>query len=86
MKNEMSWNDILNEYILYNKNILANRKMLEPNYFGINCNQNLKLIDIYTQNGEIMSKVNVDMAMGVNVTILKYNTLKRLYQHNGANL
>ena len=29
----VSKNDILNEYILYNKNILANTKMLEPNYF-----------------------------------------------------
>ena len=55
----MNINNILNEYILYNKNILANRKMLEPNYFGINCNENLKLIDIYTQNGEIMSKLSV---------------------------
>ena len=52
--------------------------MLEPNYFGINCNKNLKFIDIYTQNGEIMSKVNVDMAIGVNVKILKYNTLKTI--------
>ena len=45
-------NDILNdinEYLLYNKKILLNRKMLEPNFFGKNCNMNLKLMDIYLQ-------------------------------------
>ena len=52
--------------------------MLEPNYFGINCNDNLKLEVIYMQNGEIMPTVSEDMAIGVNVTVFKYNTLKTI--------
>ena len=56
----VSKNDILNEYLLYNKNILINRKVLEHIFFGKNCNVNIKLIDIYLQNGEIMSKAKVD--------------------------
>ena len=72
-------NDILNEYLLYKKNILLNSKMLEPNFIGKNCNVNLKLMDIYLQNGEIMSKLMVNKASGVNLTILKYNTLSITY-------
>ena len=52
--------------------------MLEPNFFGKNCNVNLKLMDIYLQNGEIMSKAKVDKVIGEILTVLKYNTLKSI--------
>ena len=52
--------DILNEYLLYIKNILMNMKMLEPNYLGINCNKDIKIIDLYTQEGQILSKLNAE--------------------------
>ena len=76
--NPYSKADTLNEYLLYNKNILMNRKMLEPNYFGVNCNADIKIMDLYTQDCPILSKLNVERAIGTKLTILKYNTIKTL--------
>ena len=49
--------------------------MLEPNFFGTNCYVNLKLMDVFLQNGEIMSKLLLDNASTIQ---LKYNTLKTI--------
>ena len=51
-------------------------KMLEPFFFGKNCNVNIELIDIL--NREIMSKAKVDKVIGEILTVLKYNTLKSI--------
>ena len=53
-----------------------NRKMLEPNNFGINCNKNIKIMDLYTQEGQILSKLNAERAIGTKLAILMYNTIK----------
>ena len=43
--------DILKEYVLLNKHIRIDRKPLEVKYFGTNCNQNMKVVDILNKNG-----------------------------------
>ena len=70
--------DILNEYIIYNKNILLNKKMLEPTYFGKDSNQNIKIMDIYTKKGLFQSKPLIEDSLGTKLATLQYNTLKTI--------
>ena len=60
--------DILNEYLLYNKNIIVNRKMLAPCYFGNGCNKNVKIMDLYTQEGKILPQHWRNKLKGQNTT------------------
>ena len=77
--------DILNEYLLYNKNIVINRKMLDPCYFGNGCNKNVEIMDLYTQEGKIVSQPIAEKAIMTKLTILKYNSLKTILPQHWRN-
>ena len=69
--------DILNEYVLFNKHIRIDRKPIEAKYFGTNCNQNMKIVDILNNNGTTKSKELIEGNTDSKLSILKYNAVKR---------
>ena len=70
-----STEEILNEYILYNKNItIANKSIslsLFPNKFG----HNIKVMHILDQNSKILNKDNLNLSLDTNLTQLSYNSI-----------
>ena len=72
-----STEEILNEYILYNKNItIANKSIslsLFPNKFG----HNIKVMHILDQNSKILNKDNLNLSLDTNLTQLSYNSIIR---------
>ena len=67
--------EILNEYILYNKHIIIAKKTLSidrfPNTFG----NNVKIIDILDDNGDILKRSLLNERLSSNISQMTYNSL-----------
>ena len=67
--------DILNEYILENKFILAANKPLTKQTLNVNIPNKIKLPDILEDNGNILELVNINNKFNINLTTMNYNKI-----------
>lgn len=66
--------DICNQYLLYNQNILVNRKVLTDNTRMIGMNRDTKLIDLLDCNGKFL-EFNILKQKFKQLSVLGYNSL-----------
>ena len=66
--------EILNEYIILNKHILVDNKMIQLNFFGQN-NNNIKIAHILKEDGKSKNMENINQDNNMQLSTLKYNSL-----------
>ncbi len=69
-------NTILNEYILYNKNITVGNKMINKEFLNSNEAINMKMWDLLDENGTFVNLNNLSEKLGKNIDELEYLSIK----------
>ena len=70
-----STEEILNEYILYNKNITIAKKSISLNQFPNKFGYNIKVRHILDQNCKILNKDILNLSLDTKLTQLSYNSI-----------
>ena len=70
-----STEEILNEYILYNKNITIAEKSISLSQFQNKFGYNIKVRHILDQNGKILNKDILNLSLDTKLTQLSYNSI-----------
>ena len=71
----VSNSEILNEYVLYNKNIKIGKRPITVNQFPNKYGNNLKILDILDNNGCILKRVNLNEKLESDISQMFYNCM-----------
>ena len=71
----VSNSEILNEYVLYNKNIKIGKRPITVNQFPNKYDNNLKLLDILDNNGCILKRDNLNEKLESDISQMFYNCM-----------
>ena len=71
----VSNSEILNEYVLYNKNIKIGKRPITVNQFPNKYGNNLKLLDILDNNGCILKRDNLNEKLESDISQMFYNCM-----------
>ena len=72
----MDYNEIINEYIIYNESIKIDKKVIDEKYINNDIMLNLKIIDILDDDLNFKPLLDLNKDMNTTITQMKYNSLR----------